>query len=152
VFFLLYDQIRPHFSVGARTASFSTVSVHLITLTCSARLRSSKLANALFSASRFSEVELHFNKGLAGAPSEAIETARDTAMNPAVCSAFALAIVADGQGPAYPGIPDHEPNVAEGRKAADAVHRSMNELRAVVSDGGAYVSESNFFESGFEQS
>ena len=31
-----------------------------------------KLANALFSASRLSEVELHFNKGLAGAPSEAI--------------------------------------------------------------------------------
>src|SRR5579872_4238406 len=47
-----------------------------------------KLANALFSASRFSEVELHFNKGLAGAPSEAIESAKDTAMNPAVCGAF----------------------------------------------------------------
>jgi hypothetical protein len=28
----------------------------------------------------------------------------------------------------------------------------MNELRAVVSDGGAYVSESNFFESNFEHS
>jgi FAD/FMN-containing dehydrogenase len=111
-----------------------------------------KLANALFSASRFSEVELHFNKGLAGAPAEAIESAKGTAMNPAVCSAFALAIVADGQGPAYPGIPDHEPDVAKGRKAADNVHRSMNELRAVASDGGAYVSESNFFESDFEHS
>jgi FAD/FMN-containing dehydrogenase len=111
-----------------------------------------KLANALFSASRFSEVELHFNKGLAGAPSEAIETAKDTAMNPAVCDAFALAIIADGQGPAYPGIPDHEPNVAKGRKAADAVHHSMNELRAVASNNGAYVSESNFFESDFQQS
>jgi FAD/FMN-containing dehydrogenase len=111
-----------------------------------------KLANALFSASRFSEVELHFNKGLAGAPSEAIESARDTAMNPAVCGAFALAIVADGQGPAYPGIPDHEPNVAKGRKAADAVHRCMNELRAVASNNGAYVSESNFFEADFEHS
>ena len=111
-----------------------------------------KLANALFAASRFSEVELHFNKGLAGAPSEAIEAAKDTAMNPAVCGAFALAIVADGQGPAYPGIPDHEPNVAKGRKAADAVHRCMNELRSVASNNGAYVSESNFFESDFEQS
>jgi hypothetical protein len=106
----------------------------------------------LFSASRFSEVELHFNKGLAGAPSDAIETARDTAMNPAVCDAFALAIVADGQGPAYPGISGHEPDVAKGRKAADSVHRCTNELRAVASNTGAYVSESNFFESGFEQS
>ena len=111
-----------------------------------------KLANALFSASRFSEVELHFNKGLAGAPPEAIEAAKDTAMNPSVCGAFALAIVADGQGPAYPGIPNHEPDVAKGRKAANTVHRCMNELRNVASNSAAYVSESNFFESDFEHS
>jgi len=111
-----------------------------------------KLANALFAASRHSEVELHFNKGLAGAPSEAVEAAKDTAMNPAVYGSFALAIVADGQGPAYPGISNHEPDVARARKAADAVHRCMNELRAVASNGGAYVSESNFFESDFRHS
>jgi FAD/FMN-containing dehydrogenase len=111
-----------------------------------------KLANALFSASRFGEVGLHFNKGLAGAAPEAVEGAKDTAMNPSVCDAFALAIVADGQGAAYPGIPDHEPDKAKGRKAAEAVHRCMNELRAVAANGGAYVSESNFFESDFEHS
>lgn len=111
-----------------------------------------KLANALFAASRISEGELHFNKGLAGAPSEAIEAAKDTAMNPAVCGAFALAIVADGQGPAYPGVSGHEPDIAKGRKAANAVHRGMTELRAVVGNGGAYVSESNFFESDFQHS
>jgi hypothetical protein len=110
------------------------------------------LANALFSASRFSEVELHFNKGLAGAPSEAIEAAKYTAINPLVCGAFALAIVADRQGPAYPGTPNHEPDVVKGRKARDTVHRCMNELRYVASNGGAYVSESNFFESDFEHS
>jgi len=109
-----------------------------------------KLANALFAASRFNEVELHFNKGLAGAPAEAVEAAKDTAMNPAVCDAFALAIIANGQGPAYPGIAGHEPDVAKGRKAAEAVHRSMNELRAVAGKGGAYVSESNFFEADFQ--
>jgi hypothetical protein len=32
------------------------------------------------------------------------------------------------------------------------VHRGMNELRTVASSGGAYVSESNFFESDFEHS
>ena len=110
------------------------------------------MANALFAASRISKVELHFNKGLAGAPSEAIEAAKDTAMNPTVCSAFALAIIADGQGPAYPGIPDHEPDIAKGRKAAETVHRSMNQLRSVASNGGAYVSESNFFEADFQYS
>ena len=109
-----------------------------------------KLANALFAASRVTDVELHFNKGLAGAPAEAIAAAKDTATNPAVCDAFALAIIADGEGPAYPGFPGHEPDAAEGRKGADRVHRSMNELRALASHGGAYVSESNYFESDFQ--
>jgi FAD/FMN-containing dehydrogenase len=109
-----------------------------------------KLASALFAASRFSDVELHFNKGLAGASADVIDAARDTAMNPAVCSAFALAIIADGQGSAYPGVRDHEPDMVKGRNAANAVHRAMNELRSVAPRGGAYVSESNFFETDFQ--
>jgi hypothetical protein len=109
-----------------------------------------KLANALFAASRHGDVELHFNKGLAGAPVDVIEAARDTAMNPAVCHAFALAIIADGQGSAYPGVLKHEPDMVSGRTGANAVHRAMNELRAVAPNGGAYVSESNFFESDFQ--
>jgi FAD/FMN-containing dehydrogenase len=110
-----------------------------------------RLADALFASSRHSGVELHFNKGLAGAPPEAIAWSNDTAMNPAVLSAFALAIVAAGQRPAYPEIPGHEPSMAEGHKAADRVDRCMSELRALVSDPGAYVSESNYFEHGWQQ-
>ncbi len=110
-----------------------------------------RLADALFASSRHSGVELHFNKGLAGAPPDAIARAKDTAMNPAVLSAFALAIAADGQGPAYPGIPGREPSMAEGRKAAARVDRCMNELRALVPDPGAYVSESNYFEHAWHQ-
>ncbi len=110
-----------------------------------------KLANALFAASRHSQVELHFNKGLAGGAASAIEATRNTAMNPAVCGAFALAIIADGQGSAYPGIRGHEPDVAKGRDAAHHVHRAMNELRSVAPDGGAYVSESNYFENGWQR-
>jgi FAD/FMN-containing dehydrogenase len=55
-----------------------------------------RLANALFAGSRFQGIGLHFNKGLAGAPGEALERARDTATNPAVLNAFVLAIVANG--------------------------------------------------------
>ncbi len=73
-------------------------------------------------------------------------------MNPAVLTAFALAISADGQGPAYPGIPGHEPDVAAGRRGADRVHRCMHELRAIAPNGGSYVSESNFFESDYQRS
>src|SRR6185295_1847757 len=105
-----------------------------------------RLADALFASSRYAGLALHFNKGLAGAPPDAIAAAKDTAMNPAVLTAFALAITADGQGPAYPGIPGHEPSVVAGRKAAERVARCMNQLRALLPDAGAYVSESNYFE------
>jgi FAD/FMN-containing dehydrogenase len=111
-----------------------------------------RLAAALFAGSRHSGLELHFNKGLAGAPADVIAAARDTAMNPAVLTAFALAISADGQGPAYPGIPGHEPDRSAGRKSARDVNRCMNELRAIVPNVGSYVSESNFFENAWQQS
>jgi FAD binding domain/Berberine and berberine like len=110
-----------------------------------------RLANALFAGSRHDYIELHFNKGLAGAPREAIEAARDTAMNPAVLNAFALAIVADGEG-GYPGVRGHEPDVAAARKSREDIHQCMNELRAVAPHGGAYVSESNFFEKDWQHS
>lgn len=108
-----------------------------------------RLVDALFAASRHWEVELHFNKGLAGAPADAIAAARDTATNPTVLDAFALAIIASGQGHAYPGLPGHEPDLDAARKKSDAVTRSMTELRKVAPDGGAYVSESNYFEPTF---
>jgi FAD/FMN-containing dehydrogenase len=111
-----------------------------------------RLASALFASSRYSGVGLHFNKGLAGAPPKAIAGAKDAAMNPAVLTAFALAIAAAGQGPAYPEIPGHEPSVATGRKAAERVDLCMNQLRTVAGETGAYVSESNYFEKRWQQS
>ena len=111
-----------------------------------------QLADALFAGSRHAGVGLHFNKGLAGAPPDALAAARDTAMNPAVLSAFALAIAADGQGPAYPGAAGHEPSIAAGRGARVRIARCMNQLRALVPDPGSYVSESNYFEKGWQQS
>ena len=110
-----------------------------------------RLADALFASSRHASVGLHFNKGLAGAPPEAIAWAKDTATNPALLTAFALAIVADGQPPAYPGVPGHEPSVAQGRKAAERIEQCMSQLRTVAPNGGAYVSESNYFEKNWQQ-
>ncbi len=110
-----------------------------------------RLVDSLFAASRHWEVELHFNKGLAGAPTEVIARSRDTATNPAVLDAFALAIIASGQGHAYPGLAGHEPDLAAARKEGNAVAKSMDALRKVAPDGGAYVSESNYFERSFGQ-
>ena len=112
-----------------------------------------RLVDAIFAASRHTGFSFHFNKGLAGAPPEAIAASKDTATNPAVLTAFALVIAGDGnQEPAYPGIPGHEPSVVDGRKAADRIHRCMEQLRTIAPDGGAYMSESNYFEKGFQQS
>jgi FAD/FMN-containing dehydrogenase len=111
-----------------------------------------RLVNAVFASSRHWEVELHFNKGLAGAPADAIAAARDTATNPAVLDAFALAIIASGEGHAYPGLRGHEPDLVAARNEASAVAKSMDELRKLAPNGGAYVSESNFFEPTWQQS
>jgi hypothetical protein len=105
-----------------------------------------RLADALFAGSRHADIGLHFNKGLAGAPAAALAGAQDTATNPAVLSAFVLAIVAEGQGPAYPGIPGHEPDVIKGHAAAKAIDQCVEQLRAVAGPGGSYVNETNYFQ------
>jgi FAD/FMN-containing dehydrogenase len=111
-----------------------------------------RLADALFAGSRIWDIELHFNKGLAGAPADALAASRETATNPAVLDAFALAIIGSGSGPSYPGVQGHEPNVERARKDAAAVGRAMAELRNVSPVPGAYVSESNFFEKDWQHS
>jgi len=69
----------------------------------------------------------------------------------AVLNAFALAIVAESQG-GYPGVRGHEPDLAAARKFREQISRCMAELRAVAANGGAYVSESNFFEKDWQHS
>ena len=111
-----------------------------------------RLADALFAASRQVDVGLHFNKGLAGGPPERVAAARDTATNPAVLDAFALAIMATGATHSAPGLPGHEPDLAKGRVQAAAVTAAADALRAVVPNAGAYVSESNYFDKTWQKS
>ena len=114
--------------------------------------RQEALADALFAASRYGRVSLHLNKGLAGAPSDAIAAAVDTAMNPAVLDAFALIISAAEGPPAYPGIPGHEPDPSAARRHAEAIDRAMTEIRALLPTVGSYVAETNFFEPAWQES
>jgi len=71
-----------------------------------------RLADALFAASRMSATTLHFNKGLAGATEERRAEARETSIQPAAIDAFALAIIANGQPQAYPGVLGSHPRPA----------------------------------------
>ena len=96
-------------------------------------------------------MSLHVNKGLAGAPADAIAAARDTAINPAVLDAFALVISGAEGPPAYPGIPGHEPDLSA-RQHAEAIDRAMTEVRSLLPIVGSYVAESNFFEPAWRKS
>jgi FAD/FMN-containing dehydrogenase len=112
----------------------------------------SALADALYAGSRHWGISLHFNKGLAGAAANDLVAAKDTAMNPVVLDAFALAIIAGRSPPAFPGIPGHEPDLTAARQDAGAINRAMDELLKVVTHPGSYVSESDFFERVWQQS
>jgi FAD/FMN-containing dehydrogenase len=104
-----------------------------------------RLVDALFAGSRHKKVGLHFNKGLAGAPPEAIAATRETATNPAVCDAFALVIIADGEAPAYPGEKRPAMDLIAAHQSAQAIDRAAAELRRIAPNSGSYVSESNYF-------
>jgi FAD/FMN-containing dehydrogenase len=110
-----------------------------------------RLADALYASSRYKSVGLHFNKGLAGAPAEVIASARKTATNPAVADAFALAIIADGEAPAYPGLPRPAMDLEAARKDAHDVDLATAELRKIVPKAGSYVSESNYFNASWQE-
>jgi FAD/FMN-containing dehydrogenase len=104
------------------------------------------LVAALTRASQIKSVALHTNKGLAGAPAKVLDRTRDTAMNPAVLDAFALAIASANEPPAYPGIPGHEPDVAQGRADARVVAAAMAPLQALAERPASYLSETDYFQ------
>ncbi len=110
-----------------------------------------RLVDALFAASRHKLLRVFFNKGVAGAPLEVLEDTRQTAMNPAVVEAFALVIIADGQGLAYPGLPRSTLDLPSARKDAHNIDLAAAELRKIAPNAGSYVSESNYFNRSWQQ-
>jgi FAD/FMN-containing dehydrogenase len=110
-----------------------------------------KLVDAIFEAAHTWFIALHFNKGLAGSTPEALAATRDTAMNPAVLDAFALAIIAGELPPSYPGIAGHEPDIDKGRRSAGHIRDAFAAIRKLAPDLGSYVSESDFFETDWKR-
>ncbi len=103
------------------------------------------LVDALFGFTRESGLSLHFNKGLAGGRKSAVAGAGDTATNPVVMDAFALAISGESAPPAFPGTPGHEPDLKAARAEARTCASAMQALYRIVPDAGSYVSESDYF-------
>ena len=109
------------------------------------------LAKAIVDAAGQSSVELHFNKGLYGAPSEAIAASRDTATNPAVLDAFALAIVGNSGAPRFEGMPGATVDVAAAKRGAAFVTAAYERLLHVAPGAGSYVSESDYFQANWQE-
>jgi len=112
--------------------------------------RQPALVDALVRASQLWQVTLHCNKGLAGAAANARRWAADTSTNPAVLDSFALAIAAAGQGPAYPGIPGHGPDNAQGRLERRIVTAAMAPLKALRDRPASYLNETDYFEADWQ--
>jgi FAD/FMN-containing dehydrogenase len=106
-----------------------------------------RLVDAWFAASRQWPVEFHFNKGLAGAPAAALAAARDTAINPEVVDAFALALSSDAGPSLYTGA---APDLAAARARAARVQAAMTALRAAAPGAGAYVNEADYFQTDWQ--
>lgn len=133
--------------VGAFIHGFDSVWLPASLL---APVNQAQLVAALTAASRQKRVELHFNKGLAGAPADVLAAALETATHPSALDAFALAIIADGEGPAYPGLPGAAIDVTAARRNARSIDAAIAELRTVAPDSGSYVSESNYFNASWQ--
>ena len=52
---------------------------------------------------------------------------------------------------ADPGIAGHEPDLPAARGHAASIEWAMSEVRTLLPDAGSYVSESNFFETGWQR-
>lgn len=107
-----------------------------------------RFVDTWFAATRHWGLGLAFNKGLAGAPATAIETARNTAMNPDVVDAFAWAVTAANGPAAFAGMPS--PNPAKAAALRSRVTKTMTVLRTVAPDTGTYVNECDYFQADWQ--
>lgn len=110
------------------------------------------MADALFAASRQYHCALHFNKALAGADPDALARTRRTSINPAALDAAALLICSSSEPHAYPGVPGHEPDLAEARARTAKINAAMAAIRAATPDSGSYLNEADYFEPNWQRS
>jgi hypothetical protein len=134
--------------VGAFLHGYDSLWLPAALLASAAQAR---LTDALYGASRHKEVGLHLNKGLAFAAPQAVKASLDTAMNPGVTEAFALAIIADGERPSYPGEQRPPLDLDAAHRDAREIDAAAAELRKVAPQAGSYLSESNFFNQRWQQ-
>lgn len=107
--------------------------------------QSKKLAKMLFQAARKQKgaIELHFNKGLAGASQEAIKNGKKTCINPVVFDSAALLIMSSGMPHFIPGV--SKLNLEEAESKVAGINDAMNLIYNFIPQSGSYLNESDYF-------
>ncbi|QWT19471.1 FAD-binding protein [Bacillus sp. NP157] len=109
------------------------------------------MASAIVEAAKDMDVGLHFNKGLFGGSPDALAAARDTATNPELLDAFALAIIANGGDPVFEGLPGAKVDAVKAQRGEARVRKAYARLMQVSPGAGAYFSESDYFQKDFRK-
>jgi len=104
-----------------------------------------KLVDAWFAASRHWQVAFHFNKGLGGSTDAVRAAARETATNPEVADAFALAIMGMDGPSVYPPLPQEKGMLLFARGDAASIHKASELLHQAAPGAGCYMSECDYF-------
>jgi FAD/FMN-containing dehydrogenase len=104
-----------------------------------------RLAENLVEAGSIFRVDLHFGRGLSAAWPSARSAALETATNPVMLDAFALAVVGTNGKPRYPGLERASGWETDGIAEARGVREAMKILRRIAPGGGSYISESDYF-------
>ena len=104
-----------------------------------------RLVDAWFAASRHWQVAFHFNKGLAGSTDAVRAAARQTATNPEVADAFALAISGMDGPSVYPPLPQEKGMLLFARGDQASIHKASELLREAAPGAGCYMSECDYF-------
>jgi len=105
-----------------------------------------KLAETLFAASRHWEFSLYVNKGLAGAPPEALERDRRTCINPAVFDAAGWILMMGSEANVFPHLSGREPDREKAREVAERVSAGMKIIRDATPGAGTYSNEADYHE------
>jgi hypothetical protein len=103
------------------------------------------LAEKLVASAAIFRVDLHFGMGLGGGSCAARTGSRNTATNPAMLNAFALAVVGKSGKPRYPGFDQRPGWSAEGVEDAQRIREAMDVLRQIAPNGGSYISLSDYY-------
>jgi FAD/FMN-containing dehydrogenase len=110
-----------------------------------------KAAAAICAAAVHMPVELHCNKGLFGAPANALAATRETATHPAVLEAFALALIGNAGRPVFAGS-GGSVDSTQAEHGARRVQDAYTALRAVLPvTAPTYVSECDYFQRDWQQ-